>query len=376
MYRRIYFAAWLAGAACSCTADVNNKGTSPTMAIAADALDQVYAGGGFPGIALAVGVDGEIVYSDARGFADIEQSIGAKSSTRFFTYSTAKVVTGLAAAKMIETDRLDLNALVIDYIPGFAEPYGSATVREVVGHLSGITNYDGPDEWLAISATHCDRPIEARQFFENDAPGPIGEFNYTTFNYALLASMIEAATGSSYVNVVNDLVFAPAGVERRDLHSAGSKEAGLATPYWNSDYTDPSSPLEPAPDFDQTCRSGGGGWALSAKDLASIGEAFVNDRILSPGGRDLVAHPIAKHIASTEDGIPIDYGFGVFVLERPAADGTSTRVVYHTGGAPGGRAMLMADIDRGIVVAFAANAEGPSLESVALDLIRKIDSAN
>lgn len=163
--------------------------------------------------------------------------------------------------------------------------------------------------------------------------------------------MIEAATGSSYVNVVNDLVFAPAGVERRDLHSAGSKEAGLATPYWNSDYTDPSSPLEPAPDFDQTCRSGG-------------------------GGRDLVAHPIAKHIASTEDGIPIDYGFGVFVLERPAADGTSTRVVYHTGGAPGGRAMLMADIDRGIVVAFAANAEGPSLESVALDLIRKIDSAN
>ncbi|HSR41357.1 MAG TPA: serine hydrolase domain-containing protein, partial [Longimicrobiales bacterium] len=74
---------------------------------------------GIPGLSVAVAVDGELVWSDAFGFADLENSVAATPATRFRIASISKALTAAAIGALVEEGRLDLDAPVQAYVPNF-----------------------------------------------------------------------------------------------------------------------------------------------------------------------------------------------------------------------------------------------------------------
>ena len=102
-----------------------------------------------PGVAVTVGVKGQIVWSEGFGYADVEQRVPVwPGITRFRVGSTAKSMTAVAVGQLYEQGRLDLDAPVQDYVPAFPEKEGMITTRLLAGHLGGIRDYQS-DEFLS-----------------------------------------------------------------------------------------------------------------------------------------------------------------------------------------------------------------------------------
>ena len=111
---------------------------------AREITNQFMAETGFPGIAVTVSIDGDVVWSEGFGYADVEQQVPVSPSlTRFRVGSTAKSMTAMAIGKLVESGALDLDAPIQRYLPDYPEKDGVITARLLGGHLAGIRHYNG-----------------------------------------------------------------------------------------------------------------------------------------------------------------------------------------------------------------------------------------
>src|SRR6267378_1758689 len=85
-----------------------------------------------PGFAIAVAVDGRIVWSEAFGYADVEAQRAATPATQFRIGSVSKPLTATAIAQLFETGKLDLDAPVQRYVPSFPGKRAPITTRSGV----------------------------------------------------------------------------------------------------------------------------------------------------------------------------------------------------------------------------------------------------
>jgi CubicO group peptidase (beta-lactamase class C family) len=115
-----------------------------------------------------------------------------------------------------------------------------------------------------------------------------------------------------------------------------------------------------APQADSSCKFGAGGLTSTAVDLARFGIALTEGRLLSP---DWLAAMMKGQ--PTMPGRPA-YGLGVVIED----DEVLGKLASHSGGALGGRSFLLAAPDRRVVVALAANFEGPPLRDASVEIAR------
>lgn len=80
-------------------------------------LEQSAATQRFPGLSIAIGKEGEVVWARAMGWSDIESKTPTKLDTKFRAGSVAKAITGTLAAKMSEEGSLDLDASIAPIVP-------------------------------------------------------------------------------------------------------------------------------------------------------------------------------------------------------------------------------------------------------------------
>ena len=111
----------------------------------ADRQAKEWLGRGTPGLALAVAVDGKIVYSEGFGYADLEERVPVWPTTKFRIGSISKPLTATALMQLVEAGKLDLDAPVQKYVPSFPDKGAVITVRMVGGHLGGIRHYRGDE---------------------------------------------------------------------------------------------------------------------------------------------------------------------------------------------------------------------------------------
>ncbi|MDX1645433.1 MAG: serine hydrolase, partial [Thermoanaerobaculia bacterium] len=135
-----------------------------------------------PGFALAVGLDGEIVFSQTFGFSDLEARSPVVPSTRFRIGSVGKSLTSVGAMRLSESGVLDLDQPIRRYLPDLPPEIGRLSARQLAGHLGGIRHYrDG----RLVSHTHYDDVTDALELFIDDpliaAPGT--SYEYSTYSY-------------------------------------------------------------------------------------------------------------------------------------------------------------------------------------------------
>lgn len=305
-----------------------------------------------PGLSFAVARDGEIVLTGAIGQADVENDVPATAATLFRTASIGKSLTAVAAMRLVQDGRIDLDAPIQRYCPRFpVKPQGTITTRHLLAHLSGIRHYGGPNEQQELYNTrHYDDVNDALELFANDplvhAPG--AGYTYSTFGYDVLGCVIQGAASQRYTEVMQHLVFEPAGMA--DTHPDNPRDIIQRRA---RGYVVEGDALTNCIAVDMSNKLPAGGYVTSAPDLVRFANAFYSDRLISAASR---AQMLQDHEV---DGGTTGYGFGwgLWLDEVNAYEFHGMRYAWHGGGTPGVGNILFTIPERRFAVAIMTNQE-------------------
>jgi CubicO group peptidase (beta-lactamase class C family) len=320
-----------------------------------------------PGVSLAIVEGDQIVH--LRGFGRARPGGGAPTpQTAFPIGSLTKSFTALAVMQLVEAGKIELDAPVQRYLPWFrvADPQASAamTVRHLLIQTSGLPTSSG-ELFVADfddSPGAVERQVRALSTLVlTRLAGSAHE--YSNANYQLLGLILEAASGESYADYVQQHILTPLGMSHTYTSQAEAKEDGLAVGhrYW---FAVPlAAPHMPLPQAGLA----GGGLISSAEDMARYLIAHLNGgrcgdaQVLSAAGIEEL-HRGAADIG--HEALPQDlgvlrlwlkdiqlgqYGMGWFVDKIG-----ETNVVSHGGTLPdfGTYMAILPEQKKGLVLLF------------------------
>ena len=88
-----------------------------------------------PGLSVAVGVGGDLVWAEGFGWADLEKRVPVGPGTRFRIGHASKALTSAAVGLLLEKGRLHLNDEIQTYVPAFPRKQWPVTLRQLMGHV-------------------------------------------------------------------------------------------------------------------------------------------------------------------------------------------------------------------------------------------------
>ncbi|MBK7872178.1 MAG: beta-lactamase family protein [Saprospiraceae bacterium] len=314
----------------------------------------------FPGVSIAVGMHDRIVWKEAFGWADAKNKIYATPEHQFRYYSLSKSIAGLAAAKLMEEGKLNIDTAITTYLPDLPEQYCDVTVAQLLSHTAGVRHYS-KDEWQKISKYHCNTVEEALPVFLEDKlefePG--AGYTYTSFGYVLLCHVLEAVSGVPYDEYIHQNFFAPLGLETiaLDQQPAAVRNQVKFYQYWN---VYKNRGVE-APKVDNSCKFGGGGYVGTAVDLVHLHQAVIKGRLIQPETVEQYFTSFAK-----SDSTSVGYAFGIGV--REAEDGS--KYYAHTGTAMGGYGVLIIDPVQELVIVMLGNRYDEAMVTTAKEILK------
>lgn len=303
-----------------------------------------------PGCSAAVGIAGRVVWSGARGMADLNSGAEITTDTAFDIASVSKQFTATAALLLAGAEKLSLDESLAEYVPGLPGWSRTVTISELIHQTSGIPDYVGllydagyQDGDRTTNADALKAVAEVRDLeFE-----PGSRWNYSNSNYLLLGRVVEAVSGESLADFLSAEIFKPLDLDM---------------------VLDPARPV-PTLAVSYTKDSGGQGVAPSAWEQTGDGSIQTNPRQLviwadnyrtgAVGGPKLLA---AQMDGAVETGSETGerYGAGIFV----GADGT----LEHDGSWAGFLTDFVVSADRTHSVAVSCNTDDQDPTAIANEI--------
>jgi len=161
-------------------------------------MQRLHSRSGFNGNVL-IAKKGKILYQNAFGWADYLMRDSLKITSQFEVASVSKPLTATGILRLMEEGKIRLDQTVDEFFPDF--PYPDVTIKLLLTHRSGLTNYlyftDKKEIWadkrkgmtnmevMALLAQH--KPAKYAK--------PDVRIFYNTSNYMVLSAIIEKVTG-------------------------------------------------------------------------------------------------------------------------------------------------------------------------------------
>lgn len=303
---------------------------------------------GVPGASVAIGLEGQVVWAGGIGWADLENHVPATSETRYRTASIGKSMTAVAAMKLAEDGRLDLDAPIQTYCARFPRKPWPITARDLISHTSGIRHYEGKPDLDAelYNQKHYDHASDALEIFENDplVQQPGDDFHYTTWGYVTLGCVLEGATGQPYRELMQRLVFEPSG-----MASTRDDDPRAIIPNRARGYVREKGALKNSRFVDMSSKLAAGGWVTTAPDLVRYMNAFMDGRLVSAKTEELMLSP---YRLPRGKGTVDNFGMGWFIDFYHGS-----RMAVYGGGTPQVSGFVMFVPEKKLAVAVLFNLE-------------------
>jgi len=316
------------------------------------------------GLSVAVGIDGEIVWAEGFGFADIESSLPVTPHHRFRTGTASIVFTSAAIGLLLDQGRLKLDDEIQRYVPEFPAKQWPVTVRQAMGDVAGLKGED-PDDGV-LTSSHCERPADAVALFAKEPllfqPGT--EYRDSTFGWVLLSAVVEAASDTPFAAFLNERILRPLGMLDTFKESVTNAPPDAATSYNPRFAANPVYGIKPLPKFDYSCHAGSNGFLSTPSDLVRFGMAINRGKLLRPQTVQTLQTP-QRLTSGKSSGQQTSYGLG-WDLKTVTLAGQQVQAAGHNGHFWVEEvASLLTFPERGLAVAVMSNVSFAGTPSVA-----------
>lgn len=169
-----------------------------------------------PGVSIAVVREGEIAWSNAYGYADLEAGRLMTVDTVCRAESISKPVTAWGVMNLVDEGLIDLDDPVMNHIDTWTMPESEydtykVTIERLLSHTAGMP--------LGTIGVHyppnSDMPT-LKDFLSNEAvmiSEPGTGFSYSNTGFNLLELMIEEVTERDFAEYMNETVLSPLGMK-------------------------------------------------------------------------------------------------------------------------------------------------------------------
>ncbi len=314
-----------------------------------------------PGLSVAVGTSGDIVWAEGFGWADLEKQVPVAPETTFRIGTASTVLTSAAVGLLLEDGGLKLDDMIRTYVPEIPDRQWPVTLRQLMGHVAGVAN-DGGDEGPLFSQ-YCERPIDALQFLSGYEvellfePGT--QYHYSSYGWILVSAAVEAAADEPFLTFMQKQVFDPLGMH--DTKADSARAPNRATSYFPRFAADPGYGLHLMRPINYSCYAGSSVFLSTPSDLVRFGMAINSGQLLRPASVQLLQ--TSERLTSGQE---TGYGLG-WDIESVTLAGNPTRWVGHDGTSLGGMvASLMTFPERELVVSVTSNISYADTSAIAL----------
>jgi CubicO group peptidase (beta-lactamase class C family) len=307
-------------------------------------------------------VGGAVVWAEGFGWGDLDNQKAVAPYTRFRTGEASKTLTSAAVGLLVEQHKLKLDDEIQTYVPDFPKKQWPVTLRQLMGHVGGLS--DDPGDEASLSP--CERTIDGLQLFAKHRllfePGT--QYRPSSYSWTLVSAAVEAAANERFFRFMRSHIFEPLGMAATRPDFAAEQIANRATFYHPRFAGDPRYGPESAREGDHSCYAGASAFLSTPSDLVRFGMAVSSGKLLQPGTVTLLQTPLRLR-----SGEETGYGLGWKVETLPLA-GEPARMAGHGTKADfiGGTTSLMTFPERGIVVAVMSNTAFADTRSVALKI--------
>ena len=129
-----------------------------------------------------------------------------------------KSFTATVVLQLVREKKLALGDTVEHWLPGVISNGDAISIRQLLNHTSGISDYVRDPAYLAPylagDLTHVFDPRAGVQIAADQGPlfAPGSQLSYSNTNYVLLAMIVEAATGNTIASELQARLFQPLGL--------------------------------------------------------------------------------------------------------------------------------------------------------------------
>lgn len=294
-----------------------------------DQLMMEYSGDDVPGGSVMAMKDGEIIFQEEYGMANLTYDIPFQKDTRHNIGSTSKQFTAFAILLLAGQGKLSLDDDIREYIPELPAFEDTVKIRHLLTHTSGYREYLNT---LAMTGRDISSQLDMSKIIEivqnqpelQNKPG--SEWNYNNTGFALMAEVVKRTTDTPFPQWMKENVFEPLEMNHTLVReSPGQVVENRSTGYERSD----DGTYKAATDI--AGAMGAGGIYTTMADLQKWVNHLNNPKI---GNRKMIEEMTTPFVLN--DGDTTNYGLGLFLGEYKGLD------YFHHGGADvAHRSMLM-----------------------------------
>lgn len=285
---------------------------APAVAAALEAqLERAFEGEDMPGVSLAVRFSDGSVWSGARGVAALEGSVPLSTGTMFNVASITKPFIAALTMDLAEDGLVSLDDPVSKWLDDI--PHGDLiTVRQLLGHTSGIRDYFADDASLIAGLLDDpDRlwtPAEVLDHVGVPYWEPGGGWAYSNSNYLLLGLILQRVTDGTVGEAMRARLLDPLELEHTFLQPdevpVGMLADGHTRTYDDDrdgmpDSTSNGGPFRPDTAWASSVWTAGA-MVSTPSDLVRWGDALFDGRVLEDAS-------LQQMLRFNSD----DYGLGV-----------------------------------------------------------------
>jgi CubicO group peptidase (beta-lactamase class C family) len=289
--------------------------------VSPDQIDAVFASlksTTAPGAAVLVIRNGKPVFRRGYGVTDLRTLHPIDSKTNFRLASFTKQFTAACVMLLVHDGKLHYDDHLTDIFPEFPAYGKSITVRNLLNHTSGLQDYgdlmmkqypNTPEEKVPQILDAGVLKLLEQQTGGEFAPGT--KWEYSNSGYAVLAMIVEKASGQPFGQFLRDRIFVPLKMTHTLAYEKGKNEV----PHRAYGHTKEKGVWHETDQSPTSAVLGDGGIYSSLDDLAKWDRALRNHTLLSAAEMQPALTPVQPTDGPPKfpDGEPLTYGFGWFL---------------------------------------------------------------
>lgn len=291
--------------------------------------------------------DGEEIYQNSIGYADIQNQIAAGAHTKYRIGSISKSFTAAIIMQLIDEGKLTLSSPLADYFPNLPNA-NEITIEHLLRHRSGLYNFTNAADypkWMEQSRSKA----ELLELFKEKGAvfSPDEKAEYSNTNYVLLSYIAEMADGKTYRELLSTRITTPLKLNNTYFGGKIAPAEQEALSYNRLD-----GQWELATQTDMSIPMGAGAIVSTPNDLNRFYHALFAGKVVS--------------VNALKEMTKLVEGFGIGLFPMPFYEKLS---YGHAGGIDGFQSMAMYFQDENLNVSYTSNATKMPVNNVLIGVL-------